>query len=283
MRSSLHFEPINAGIGAVVHGLAWSIPFSQEVSDQILEGLLAHQVLVFPDANLSPEIQIALAECIGPVWTRHPFFPSVKGARPVAVIEDGPTSPPENAVWHSDMSPSNPPPFGSVLSACTIPQAGGDTLWCSMRALYDQLPPALRSTLRGRVAVHSLDHGYRDNLDNGKLDTRAEVLRNTASKQRLSRHPVIMSHPVTGQALVYVNRTFTSHIEGFLPEDSTSTLEHIYSMIENSALKMRVCWRPGMVVMYDNFATQHYAMADHFPARRQMNRVTIGSCRRISL
>ena len=127
--------------------------------------------------------------------------------------------------------------------------------------------------------MHSLDYGYRDNLDNGKSDTREDALRNTADNQRVSRHPVIMSHPATGQALVYVNRTFTSHIEGLSPEESASLLEHLYSLIERSELKMRIRWRPGSVAMYDNLATQHYAMGDHFPARREMNRVTIGACR----
>ena len=109
--TTLRFERLTVAIGAIVHGAELTKPISSSLTDELLQGLLTHQVLVFPDAHLAPEVQVALAECIGPVWPRHPFFPSVTGVGPVAIIEDGPQSPPENEVWHSDMSPSNPPPF----------------------------------------------------------------------------------------------------------------------------------------------------------------------------
>ena len=154
----------------------------------------------------------------------------------MAIIADGPDSPPENAVWHSDMSPFKPPPFGSVLQARVTPPVGGDTLWCSMTAICQALPASVRAALEGRVAVHDLEYGYRGNLDNGKMENRAGALRDTDDDQRLSRHPVMR-------------------------------------------FQMRVRWQPGTVVVYDNLATQHHAVGDHFPAVREMNRVTIGECR----
>ena len=109
--SELRFEKLTAAIG---HGTDLSTPIDSNLADERLEGLLNHQVLVFPGATIGPQTQIALAECVGPVWPRHPFFPSVEGAGRVAIIADGPESPPENAVWHSDMSATNPPPFVTV-------------------------------------------------------------------------------------------------------------------------------------------------------------------------
>ncbi len=38
-------------------------------------------------------------------------------------------------------------------------------------------------------------------------------------------------------------------------------------------------WAPGTVVIWDNLASQHHAVGDHYPAVRAMDRVTIGSCR----
>lgn len=277
--SALRFERLTAAIGAIAHDADLSLPIRSQTADGLLEGLLTHHVLVFPEAHLSPEVQIALAECVGPVWPRHPFFPSVEGAPAAAIIADGPHSPPENAEWHSDMSPSNPPPFASVLQARIIPEVGGDTLWCSMSAVHDSLSDEVREKLEGLVAVHTLDHAYLRNLDNGKLENRADVLENTPADQRLSRHPVIMVHPATGRALVYVNDSFTSHIEGVSRDESLSLLQHIYSLIGQPGHQMRLRWQPGTVVIYDNFATQHHAVGDHFPAVREMNRVTVGTCR----
>ena len=95
--------------------------------------------------------------------------------------------------------PVQPPPFASVLQARIIPEVGGDTLWCSMAAVHDSLSDEVRKKLEPLVAVHTLDRSYLKNLDNGKMENRADVLESTPADQRLSRHPVIMAHPRPGE------------------------------------------------------------------------------------
>ena len=57
-------------------------------------------------------------------------------------------------------------------------------------------------------------------------------------------------------------------------------LEQIYALINRPEFQVRIRWEPGTVVVWDNYATQHYATGDHYPARRVMNRVTIAENRR---
>ena len=74
-----------------------------------------------------------------------------------------------------------------------------------------------------------------------------------------------MSHPTTGGSSVYVNPSYTSRIEGISREERDALLTHIYRLIDRPRLQMRVRWKPGTVVIYDNLATQHLAVGDHFP------------------
>ena len=43
----------------------------------------------------------------------------------------------------------------------------------------------------------------------------------------------------------------------------------------NPRYQFRLKWRPGTVAIWDNWSTQHFACGDHFPAKRQMQRVTV--------
>jgi len=199
----IKFERLTGAIGAEVSGIDLNAPLGAATCETIYHGLLEHLVLVFRNTGIEPGAQVRLAESLGPVMPFHPFYPSVEGQPPVAVIEDNAQSEPENACWHSDMSAMKVPPFGSVLSAQVIPPYGGDTLWCSMYAVYEALPEETRSLLENRFGVHDMHYGYEDVLDNGKSDTRAADLEDWGSEQgHQSQHALIMHHPATGRPLI---------------------------------------------------------------------------------
>jgi len=63
-------------------------------------------------------------------------------------------------------------------------------------------------------------------------------------------------------------------------QESRDVLAQIYALIDKPDYQVRAKWRPGTVVMWDNFSTQHYAVGDHYPAHRQMNRITVAQDRR---
>ncbi len=46
-------------------------------------------------------------------------------------------------------------------------------------------------------------------------------------------------------------------------------------MVKNATFQMRLRLPPGTVVMWDNMATQHFAVGDHYPQVREMHRVTV--------
>ncbi|MCW1890278.1 TauD/TfdA family dioxygenase [Vibrio chagasii] len=44
----------------------------------------------------------------------------------------------------------------SLLHAQHVPDVGGDTIWCSMTAVFDSLDESMKDKLRGLSATHSL-------------------------------------------------------------------------------------------------------------------------------
>lgn len=275
MNSNLVFEPISAAIGATVRGVDLN-DLSEGVYQEIYEALLKYSVLVFRDQAMTPGAHVALAESLGPLRPCHPFFPSVKGFDPIAIIADSEASPPENEIWHADMTADPVPPFGSVLHIQTVPPVGGDTLWCSMYAVHDALPPELRRDLAARHAMHDTEFAYATIQNNNKASDRTAALRQKgASEGNRFRHPVCLKHPSTGRPVVFVNAAFTTHIEGLAKAESDAILDRIARLIATPRFQMRLKWRPGTVAIFDNFATQHHAIGDHFPQARVMHRVTI--------
>src|SRR5258707_9761241 len=51
--------------------------------------------------------------------------------------------------WHTDMSYLPDPPKASALYALEVPPRGGDTIFCSMYAAWDELPDRLRRRIEG--------------------------------------------------------------------------------------------------------------------------------------
>jgi hypothetical protein len=106
----------------------------------------------------------------------------------------------ENA-WHSDVTWREQPSLGSILRAIELPEVGGDTLFSNMVMAYEDLDEDLKARLCEMTAVHDIARVFAKRL--GK---------DTASlheKFPLMEHPVVRTHPETGQRLIYVNTAFT--------------------------------------------------------------------------
>lgn len=284
---TLHLAPITVHLGSEVSGVDLN-DLDTDLADAIYRALLDRGVLVFRDQQITSETHVALGRSFGPLADPHPLYPSVEGFTDIIRVRNDENNPPENEVWHSDLSCRPAPPFVSVLRGALIPPVGGDTLWADLRAIHDALSPAQRSMLEGLTATHSLEQGFRflddfvsnEETANDEQRSRQAALGNTAKPENRTSHPVIVRHPATGRSIVYVNESFTESINGVSPEESQRVLSHLYAQVRNPRFQMRLRWTPNTVVMWDNWATQHFACGDHYPQRREVQRVTVAADRR---
>ncbi|WP_045449251.1 taurine dioxygenase [Tepidicaulis marinus] len=265
--------PMNPVIGAEIHGLDLSKPLGERTVAGIKQALLDHQVIFFRGQELDPDSHMRLAGIFGELEPPHPIFPKIESHPQIAVLENDENRPPETNIWHTDVTWRDKPPLGSVLYGAEIPVSGGDTMWASMTALYEALSPSMQKMLEGLRAVHSI--AVFANSGNYETSQDAEKMMDVLKLYPPQSHPVIRTHPETGKKALFVNSTFTTHIEGLPLDESAAILKFLYEKVKTPEFQVRFKWEKGSVAIWDNRATQHYAVADYYPQYRRMHRITI--------
>jgi len=234
--------------------------------DPIRTALFEHGVVVLPDQHLTPEAHTALANVFGTININR-FFTPVPDHPHIAEVR---TKADQKSViggtWHTDHSYDPAPAAISILSAHTIPPFGGDTHFAAQTAACAALSPGLRRMLGTLYAWHS---------DASFAGSALEMNQDPSAYKGGVRHPVIIRHPDTGAAALYVNGDFTTHFDGWTAEESAPLLGYLYRFATQPVLTCRVQWAAGMVVVWDNRLVQHHATADYCGHARLMHRITV--------
>jgi alpha-ketoglutarate-dependent taurine dioxygenase len=149
-----------------------------------------------------------------------------------------------------------------------VPPAGGDTLWADMGAAYDNLPGELKARIADLTAVHDWVPSW------GSVMTPEQI---AALRPGLPpvEHPLVVRHPRSGRRLLYVNEPFTTRISGLSDAESRELLSELVLQARIPEYQVRFRWQPDSVAIWDNIATQHYAINDYYPQRRVMERIAI--------
>ena len=269
MASSITVAPLTPAIGAEIGNIDLRHVSSDEIAD-IRAALLDHKVVFFRDQILTQAQHIAFAREFGDLEI-HPATPKSQSNPEVLHIAHGPESKGKENFWHSDVTWREKPSLGSILKAVEVPEVGGDTLFANMVMAYELLTDDVKEMITGRVAVHDIARVFA-----GRLNKSAEELR---ERYPPMEHPIVRTHPETGESVLYVNTAFTSHIRDMEEGDSARLLRKLYRTAANPEIQCRFRWQPGSLAFWDNRASQHFASSDYFPQVRKMERVTIAGDR----
>jgi taurine dioxygenase len=273
---ALSVRPLTIHLGAEVGGIDLRDPSDADVKE-VEQLLLEHLVLFFRGQDLSPAQHVALGRRFGDLH-HHSVADTVAGHPEIIVLENDERRPPNIDAWHTDVTMDAEPPMGSILRAVVVPPVGGDTLWASMYAAYDALPPAMQAMCRELTAVHHYPDSFRTGILRGP-DGYARLERYD-QEHRPVEHPLVRRHPVTGRHALFVNSTFTKYVKGMGRKESTALLRMLFEHVAaRPEFHVRFKWEPGSVAFWDNRCTQHYAVADYFPQHRLMHRVTVAGDR----
>ncbi len=270
--NQLSVEPLNPTIGAVLRGVDLR-DLSDAAVDDIRAALLKHQVLFFEGQSLTPVQQRDAAARFGDLHV-HPLYPSEGSVPEIMVLDNQPANPTDNDHWHTDVTFLETPALGAFLYALQVPPSGGDTLWSSMTAAYKALSKPMRDFLDGLSAVHDFVHAFPAEGLAGSAAGRERYEKARAEHPPVI-HPVVRTHPETGEPALFVNSVFTARIKGLRREESKALLEFLHRHIQQPEFLVRWRWSPGAVAFWDNRCTQHYAVNDYLPHRRVMHRATI--------
>lgn len=261
--------PLNPIIGAEIHDIDLRSELPDETIADLRSALLTYKVIFFRDQDISEEQHIAFARRFGdlevhPITPKDQPFPEIFHLKTREELKPGSRLGAD--LWHSDVTWREEPSLGSILRCRIMPEVGGDTMWADMVAAYEGLSPAMREWLPTLTAVH----------DGSLFAVLQGKSRESFWEQfPLQRHPVVRTHPETGERALYVNCAFTTHIEGLSEKESAWLLDHLYSQASRPEYQCRFRWKPNSIAFWDNRACQHYAVADYYPAMRAMERVTV--------
>jgi taurine dioxygenase len=270
--ATLKIRRLTPALGAVVE----SIDLSQDLDSATIAAIRAaldeHLVLFFERQTWTPGEQRDFAARFGELYV-HPLYPGQSGSPELMVLEYDANRRGHNDVWHSDVTYIQTPPQASLLSAEIIPEVGGDTLWASTYAAYDALSEPIKRLAGELYAVHDFSRAFKpERFAEYGIADRVEK---TYAENPPVIHPVVRTNPATGRKALFVNQNFTSHILGVSPRESSALLNYFAEHIAQPEFGLRWRWTPNAVAFWDNRWTQHYALADYYPAHRRMRRATI--------
>ncbi len=266
----IEIQSLTAFIGAEIRGIDLATEHDASILAQLREALLAHQVLVFRDQDLTTEGHIAFARHFGdikfpPVATQHGGPPEVNVIDQTNPLGEGADN------WHADNTYTATPPMGSLLRVLKLPKVGGDTAFASMYAAYDALSPAIRELCEGLSAVHDVTRSLAKAIARGhSAADLAEVQRQLPPVE----HPVVIVHPETARRALFVNVNSTARILGMSEAESDMLLRFLFEHTKEPEFQVRVRWDTRTLVFLDNRCTQHYAIAD-YRERRIAHRVAV--------
>ena len=282
MSPRLTLQATDGVLGAQVLGLDLRTPMDALTRQAVLDALAEHGVLCFPDQSLDPVAQKAFAAQFGSLEVnvasanfQAANTPEVmvlsniaEGGRPIGLSDAG-------QGWHTDMSYSAMIALATVLHAVEVPYANGHALgatqFCNMYAAYDGLSPSVKQQIDAAHAVHDFEKFWE--MMRRRADcSRAPLSAAQRAKKPPVRHPMVITHPVSGRRALYANPGYTVHIEGMEPAASDALLEHLFSHQLNESYRYQHQWRVGDVLMWDNIATIHNAVADYGPSQRRLMR-----------
>ncbi len=180
----------------------------------------------------------------------------------------------DEKVAATDVTFSKTPPLGCVLQAIKIPPVGGDTLWSSNTAAFKGLPLELQQKLRGLTATHDIRKSFPLERFAHNEEEREKLLQ-TFKRNPPVVHPVVRTHPVTGESLLFVSEGFTTHINELPEQESEQLLDFLFEHATQEQFHLRWKWQDGDIAIWDNRCTQHKALFDYGDAHRIMHRATI--------
>lgn len=261
---------ISPALGAEINGVDLSRPLGDGVIAEIRQALLQYRVVFFLDQDITPEQHLEFARRFGglvdyPMVTGLPDYPDIV---PVIKLENETVN--FGGIWHSDTTYLTEPPLGAILVARELPPAGGDTMFANMVMAYDTLSEGMKDMLQGLVAINT---SAKDHVAKSREDRQKDM--DGVPEPLTAEHPVVRTHPETGEKILYVNIGHTVGIKGMSDEESGPILEFLFHHQRRPEFTCRFKWAPGSIAFWDNRSTQHYPLNDYHGHKRVMHRVTL--------
>jgi taurine dioxygenase len=277
---SMKVEPMTCSIGALLENVSLADAARDDpLFAEIRSLLIKHKVLFLHGQDVSRADHVAFARRFGELED-HPVAGSDPDHPGLVRIYKGPDSRNEQYenAWHSDTTWRECPQFGAVLRCTETPPVGGDMLWANMVEAHKRLPEHVKTQIADLRARHSIEASF---------GAAMPIEKRLALKAQYpdAEHPVVRTHPESGEKILFVN-AFTTHFTNYhtpanvrFGQDANPgaalLLNYLVSQAYVPEYQVRFRFRKNSMAIWDNRSTQHYAVQDFWPAVRNLERAGI--------
>ncbi len=270
---SLQVHPLTARVGAEIRGISLTGDLPEADIAAIRAALLRHKVIFFRgQQHLTDTEQERFGARFGEL-VAHPTQHARTGTAGILELDSSKGGGRADA-WHTDVTFVEAYPKISILRGVVIPEFGGDTIWANTVAAYEGLPPALKAAAEQLWAVHSNAHDYAARRPHASEEDRRHFEEVFTSTVYETEHPVVRVHPETGERSLVLG-SFAQGFVGHSRNDAELLFQLLQSHITRPENIVRWRWQEGDVAIWDNRATQHYAVNDYGQAKRVVRRTTL--------
>ncbi|MBE7187090.1 TauD/TfdA family dioxygenase [Jatrophihabitans endophyticus] len=271
---AISVRKVGANLGAEIGNVRVGGDVPAEQIGEIKRALAQNKVVFFRDQlHAGDAEQRAFAALLGTVTKPHP---TVAGDGEAVLPIDSDRSKANS--WHTDVTFIDRIPSASILRAVHLPPYGGTTVWANSTRAYNLLHPALQALVEKLWAVHSNLYDYaaeRDEKRIGGIDVKEQAYRDEFGNLEFeTEHPVVRIHPVTGEKTLVLGH-FIRYFVGFSSHDSSDLFNLLQRHVTKLDNTVRWNWRLGDIAIWDNMATQHYAVDDYDDRPRRLHRITL--------
>jgi alpha-ketoglutarate-dependent taurine dioxygenase len=276
-----HIEalPLAAAMGAEIRGVQVA-DLDDDAFDELRHALFRHKMIFLRDQDVEHADQEAFTLRFGE-FGEDAYTVGVPGhehVQPVVKEADDKVGMIFGTGWHTDSAFLERPPAISMLYAREVPPYGGDTIWANAALAHRLLSPRMREIIDG-LRVHMsrrdvMETSARAGSASATITMRdddEEAARHLAG----TTHPLVRTHPDTGERSLYVDETYTCGIEGLTDAEATPLLGFLVGHVTRSAFTCRLRWAPRTLAVWDNRLGVHQAYNDHDGFRREMYRTTV--------
>lgn len=262
-----------------------NVDLTQRIDESTIAAIraawLEHHVLSFPNQALTDDDLERYTSYFGS-FGDDPFIAPIVGRERIIAVERraDEQAPLFAENWHTDWSFQNRPPSATCLFGITIPPKGGNTLFADQHKALQDMPGELREKLHGKIAIHSARAAYSPEGMYGQEDQatdRSMQIKPSTEALDTQLHPLIRSHPETGEECIYGCVGYIVGIQGMDDQDAFDLLLQLHEWQTSADFVYEHTWQANMLVMWDNRSVLHRATGGYEGHDRLLHRTTIAA------
>lgn len=247
----------------------------------LTEHVYRDKVVVLRQQSLTPSELVRLGRMFGELVAYHePMYhhPDESEVFVSSTHDDGQPRigvPRTGKFWHADYQ-FMPRPFAfTIFAPQQLPPGNRGTFFIDMARAWAALPEALRDEVRGLQASHSVRRFFKIRPEDVYRPL-GEIIDEVEQRTPAVTFPAVITHPVTGEEILYLSEGFTVGLSGGAPDLLQRLLEacgQLDPSFEHPLIRQHA-YEPGDIVIWDNRTLVHRALHTTGPGSSVSFRVT---------